>query len=68
MVFEQGRRHISHYDTGEGPLTIGVSARRVRTALDDAGGRIEVDYELEIDEALTGENRIRVLVSEPGVH
>jgi uncharacterized beta-barrel protein YwiB (DUF1934 family) len=68
MVFEQGRRHFSHYDTKEGPLTIGVSARRVKTRLDDAGGQIEVDYEIDVGEALTGENRIRVVVSEPGVH
>jgi uncharacterized beta-barrel protein YwiB (DUF1934 family) len=68
MVFEQGRRHLSHYDTEEGVLTIGVNAHRVRTMLDDAGGQIEVDYEIEIDEALTGENRIRVVVSEPGRH
>jgi uncharacterized beta-barrel protein YwiB (DUF1934 family) len=68
LVFEQGRRYFSHYDTEEGPLTIGVSARRVKTRLDDAGGQIEVDYEIEIGEALAGENRIRVVVSEPGVH
>lgn len=64
LVFEQGHRHLSYYDTGQGHLTVGVSARRVRSALTEAGGLIELDYELVIDDALSGENHIRVSVSE----
>ena len=63
MIFEQGQRHLSYYETSEGPLTVGVSARRVRSALTDEGGQIEVDYEVEIDQALSGQNNIKVNVS-----
>ena len=63
MIFEQGQRHLSYNETGECPLTIGVSAQRVRTALTDDGGLVEVDYEIEIDQAITGMNRITVNVS-----
>ena len=60
MIFEQGRRHLSYYETGDGQMTVGVSARRVRSALTDAGGSIEVDYSVEIDQAISGQNNIKV--------
>ncbi|MCL2747895.1 MAG: DUF1934 domain-containing protein [Oscillospiraceae bacterium] len=63
MIFEQGQRHLSYYETGEVPMTVGVSASRVSASLTDDGGKIEVDYELEIDQAFTGLNRITVNVS-----
>jgi len=63
MVFEQGRNHLSYYETGEGPLTVGVSACRVRSALTDEGGSIEVDYQIEMDQLFSGRNHIKVQVS-----
>ena len=63
MVFEQGRQHLSYYETGEGQMTVGVNASRVRSALTDEGGCIEVDYEVEIDQTFTGQNRITVSIS-----
>lgn len=62
MIFEQGTRHLSYYDTGEGPFTVGVSARSVKSFLTEKGGHIEVDYEIEIDQAITGENNISVKI------
>jgi uncharacterized beta-barrel protein YwiB (DUF1934 family) len=63
MIFEQGRRHLSYYETGEGPLTVSVNASRVRASLTDEGGRVEVDYAVDIDQALAGENRIKINVA-----
>ena len=62
LVFEPGRKHLSHYDTMMGALTVGVSATRVRADLSDAGGDIEIDYALEIDCMLAGENTFKVSV------
>jgi len=63
MVFEQGQRHLSYYETGEGPLTVGVSARRVFLSLTDDGGQIEVDYDIEIDQSISGQNNIKVNIA-----
>ena len=64
MVFEQGLRHLSYYEIGDdGQMTVGVNASRVLSALTDEGGRIEVEYDVEIDQAFTGQNRITVNVS-----
>jgi len=63
MIFEQGQRHLSYYETGDEPFTVGVSARRVKSALTDKGGSIEVDYQVEIDQLLSGRNALKVNVS-----
>ncbi|GHU60156.1 hypothetical protein FACS1894171_0450 [Clostridia bacterium] len=62
QVFEQDRKHFSYYDTDLGAMTIGVSARRVKTAMNDAGGDIEVDYAIEVDHTVTGESAFKINV------
>jgi uncharacterized beta-barrel protein YwiB (DUF1934 family) len=56
MVFEEGQKHISMYETPYGAMTVGVAARRVRSTLGETGGNIEINYALEIDHAIAGEN------------
>jgi uncharacterized beta-barrel protein YwiB (DUF1934 family) len=48
MVFEEGRRHVAYAETDDGPTTVGVTASRVAAELGQEGGRIEVDYGIEI--------------------
>ena len=64
MVFEEGRRHLSMYDTPYGALSIGVNTRRMRSDLSASGGSIEIDYAIEIDHALAGQNLFRIQVRE----
>ncbi len=64
LVFEEGRRHVSLYSTPYGSLTIGVAARRVLADLSDTGGNIEIDFALEVDESVTGENLFKINVRE----
>ena len=66
MVFQPGRRHFSMYDTPYGALSIGINTRKMRAALDDHGGQIEIDYAIEIDHAVAGENLFRINVREKG--
>ena len=56
MVFRQGKRHLSIYGTPYGEMTIGVHARHVMVELDETGGDLELDYDIEMDHALTGRN------------
>ena len=69
MVFEQGRRHLSMYETPYGALAIGVNTRAMDCTLDEHGGRLEVNYDIEIDHAVAGANRFLIDVREkrPGV-
>ena len=62
MVFEEGRRHLSMYETPYGALSIGVNTRRMRSTLGDAGGDLEIDYAIEIDNLIAGQNLFRMNV------
>lgn len=56
MVFRQGRRHLSLYHTPYGKMTIGVNARHVMVDMDENGGDLELDYDIEIDHSVSGRN------------
>lgn len=62
MVFEEGRRHLSMYETPYGALSIGVNTRRMRSTVSDKGGDLEIDYAIEIDNLLAGQNLFRMNV------
>ena len=62
MVFEEGRRHLTMYNTPYGAMTLGVNTRRMKVDLDETGGSIEIDYALEVDHAVAGENLFSIYV------
>ena len=62
MVFEEGRRHLSMYETPYGELSIGVNTKRMRSTVGEAGGDLEIDYAIEIDNLLAGQNLFRMNV------
>ena len=64
MVFQEGRRHLSMYNTPYGAMTIGVNTRHLLAQLTDQGGDIEVDYSIEVDHAMTGRSIFRINVKE----
>lgn len=67
MVFEQGVRHLSLYNTPYGQLEIGVFSRAVSSTLDEHGGEIHVRYAIDIDHQLAGESNIHLKVRESAV-
>ncbi len=60
MVFEEGRRHVSYYDTSQGSWAVGVTASRVATDLGDDGGHIEVAYGVEIAGDIAEESHLSI--------
>lgn len=64
MVFEQGRRHLSMYNTPYGAMAVGVNTRHVKSSIGESGGDIEIDYAIEIDHAIAGRNSFQINVRE----
>lgn len=62
MVFEEGRRHLSMYETPYGSLSVGINTRRMKSTLGESGGELEIDYAIEIDNLLAGQNFFRMNV------
>ena len=64
MVFQEGRRHLSMYNTPYGAMAVGVNTRRLLADLNDHGGDIEIDYAVEVDHAIAGRNIFQIKVKE----
>lgn len=60
MVFEEGNRHLSLYNTPYGAVSMGVNTRHLLAELDDNGGCVEVDYTLEVEGAVVGRNTFQI--------
>lgn len=60
LVFEEGKRHLSYYDTKDGAFSIGVFASYVDTVLEQNYGEISITYAMDVDDKPIGENEIRV--------
>ena len=64
MVFEEGQRHLSMYETPYGALSVGLNTRRMKTDLSPSGGDIEIDYAIEVDHAVTGQNLFQIHITQ----
>ncbi len=62
MVFEVGRKHLSMYETPYGALAVGIETRRMKNTVDEAGGELEIDYAIEIDNLLAGMSQFQLNV------
>ena len=64
MIFRQGTKNTFLYDTPYGSLSVGVSTRKMHAELGLSGGSIEIDYAIEIDHAVAGQNLFQINVRE----
>ena len=63
MVFEQGKRHVVYYDTRYGSLLVGISTHRLSADVGEEGGKIAVEYAVEIDSAVANEIKLEIDIS-----
>ena len=64
MVFQEGRRHLSMYNTPYGELAIGVNTRFLLADLNENGGDIEADYTIELEHSMVGRNVFNINIKE----
>ena len=64
MVFEEGRRHLSMYNTPYGALAVGIKTHHMDCRMDEHGGSIEINYAIEIEHAVAGQNLFQIQVRE----
>lgn len=66
MVFQEGQKHVSLYETPYGGLMLGVDTWKARSDIGHTGGNLEIRYSLEVDNEKIGENFFQIQVKEPG--
>ncbi|WP_294497440.1 DUF1934 domain-containing protein [uncultured Gemmiger sp.] len=47
LIIEKGTRHLCHYETGYGAISLGVAADVIEPELDESGGRVKFSYTLD---------------------
>lgn len=62
LILEEGRRHLCLYDTGYGTMSVGVFTSSLLSSLGEQGGRVDIQYTLDIDSNLSSSNHITVEV------
>ena len=64
LILEKGKRHLCQYDTGYGSLVVGVFTSKLRSSLGEKGGRVDINYTLDINSDLSSINEISITVKE----
>ena len=64
MVFQEGKKDFFLYETPFGSATMGVDTRRIDARLDEHGGTMELDYDIDFNHAPVGRNQFKINVKE----
>ncbi|MDD3165336.1 MAG: DUF1934 domain-containing protein [Oscillospiraceae bacterium] len=62
MVFRNGERMDSLYDMGFGALLMTVCGKKIAAELGKEGGKLELEYDIEVEHAAKGTNRYLIEV------
>lgn len=64
LMFKSGQKYSGHYDTPYGAFTISVLSNHVVADIDAHGGRIAVDYLLEMDNVVSSANEFEMVITQ----
>ena len=64
MIFEEGKNHRFLYDTPYGSATMGVETHFIRSALNEAGGELEILYSTDLEHNPLGKNNFLITIRE----
>lgn len=62
LIFEKGRRHSFNYNTGYGFLKMAVKVNDMNVSIDENGGELYIDYEIEIEGNKLGDNFFHLVI------
>ena len=64
MIFKEGSKSNFLYETPYGNATMGIDTRKIRHSMDENGGRVEIDYVLNVEHAVVTRNKFQITVKE----
>ena len=64
VVDREGLRDAFQFSTPYGAATMGIDTRRIRHHMDEAGGKVEIDYVVDMEHAVATRNRFQITVTE----
>jgi len=64
LVFREGQKHYCIYDTPYGALTMSIDTRSILSKLGSAGGRLEIKYLIDMENAMISRNSFSINIRE----
>ena len=62
MVFEEGRKHTSLYETPFGELAVDIQTSKLLHNLTERGGIMEIKYSIAVEHTMAGRNCFKIRV------
>lgn len=66
MVFKEGLKSAFQYATPFGNANMGIDTRRIAQSMGEAGGRVEIDYVVNMEHVVASRNKFEITVQEIG--
>lgn len=64
MYIKEGQRHICHYETSQGTITMGIFGEIVNSDLSDKGGSLYMSYTIDVNYGMISRNKVEINVKE----
>lgn len=64
MIFREGEKNSFLYNTPYGTATMNISTRRIIRDLDEHGGRVEIDYVVDMEHTVVTKNKFQLEITE----
>ena len=64
MIFKEGQKNSFLYETPYGNATMGIDTRKIFHSMDENGGKVEIDYVLNVEHAVVARNKFQITVKE----
>ena len=66
MIFKEGSKSSFLYSTPFGQATMGVDTRRIRRNVNEQGGKVEIDYVVDMEHAVVARNKFSITIQQMG--
>lgn len=64
MYIKEGQRHICHYETSQGTITMGIFGESVKSTLSNKGGSLSMSYTIDVNYGMMSRNKVEIKVKE----
>lgn len=64
MVFEQGKKYISQYETFFGIMELGITTKEMLISIKDGEGLVKIKYALEVNKKALSDNEFTIKIEE----
>lgn len=62
LTVREGERYTSQYEAAYGSFSVGITGKRVRSSLNENGGRVLLEYEVDTNGSFLSNNLIEINV------